>query len=353
MYTQTQEGIDVFVGIDVDKHSFAFTVKERSGMMYSKKIPAKPEQLQQFLKSRYATESVLCAYEAGPTGFHLYDYLNQQAQACIVIAPHALPKSAADVVVKNNRLDSQRIVQQLSAGNLHPIRVPEGPYRQLRHLVSLRHQYAAMQRTAKQRIRALLLFEHLQDPLESDRHWSNRFITALQKIPCSGAVQQRLESLLRDLAYAREQLAASERHLRLFVKEQPEIYTYVQYLKSIPGIGFIIAVSILGRSGNPALLQHVHELGAFVGVVPKEHSSGDVVHYGGITHRGDRQLRALLVEAAWRAIRFDRELEQFYQRIRARHGTKGNSQVAIVAVANKLTRIIYRVLKDKREFQSH
>lgn len=292
-----EKDVDVYVGIDVDKHSFALTVKEPSGMMYSKKIPAKPEQLHHFLNARYRDKTMLCAYEAGPTGYHLYDYLNQQAQPCIVIAPHALPKSAGDVV-KNNRLDSVKIVQQLSAGNLRPIRVPEGAYRQLRHLVTIRHQYAAMQRVAKQRIRALLLFEHLPDPLEVGKHWSNRFIISLQATPCSGAVRQRLELLLRDLGYAREQLALSERQLRSFVKEEPEIRTYVKHLESVPGIGFITAVSVLGRSGDPALLQHVHELGAFVGVVPKEHSSGDVIRYGGITHRGDQQLRSLLIEAA-------------------------------------------------------
>ena len=121
----------------------------------------------------------------------------------------------------------------------------------------------------------------------------------------------------------------------------------------MPGIGFITATSVLGRSGDPVLLRHVNELAAFVGVVPTERSTGDVIRYGGISHRGDRQLRALLVEAAWRAIRYNTELEQFYQRIRARHGDKGGSQAAIVAVANKLTRMMYRVLTDKRLFVKH
>ena len=66
---------DTFIGIDVDKKSFSFTVKDNNGMMRSKKIPSDPEGFHNYIKKNFADKKILCAYEAGPTGYHLYDYL--------------------------------------------------------------------------------------------------------------------------------------------------------------------------------------------------------------------------------------------------------------------------------------
>jgi transposase len=68
---------------------------------------------------------------------------------------------------------------------------------------------------------------------------------------------------------------------------------------------------------------------------------------------GDSTLRSLLVEAAWIAIRKDKELGEFYYRIRAKGKGDGAARVAIVAVARKLTHRIYRVLKEQRPYLIH
>ena len=138
--------------------------------------------------------------------------------------------------------------------------------------------------------------------------------------------------------------------MRIFCKNTPEIKNYVRYLCSIPGIGIITASATLGRIGNPLNLKGLQEIGAFVGVVPTEHSTGDNTRRGSITRIGDSDLRSMLVEAAWISIRHDKELAQFYNRIKNRHHPAIGSRKAIVAVARKLTLRIYRVLKERREY---
>jgi len=64
-------------------------------------------------------------------------------------------------------------------------------------------------------------------------------------------------------------------------------------------------------------------------------------------------LRSLLVEAAWANIAKDARLRQFYDRIRAKHHPQVGARKAIVAVARKLTLIIYRVLKEQREYTNN
>ncbi|MBP7795566.1 MAG: transposase, partial [Elusimicrobiales bacterium] len=77
------------------------------------------------------------------------------------------------------------------------------------------------------------------------------------------------------------------------------------------------------------------------------------INRGSITHMGNGILRSLLIESSWIAIRKDKELEQFYHRIRSRNNPKVGSRIAITAVARKLTHRIYCVLKEERNYNVH
>lgn len=353
--TQNQTGYraadyDVFVGIDVDKKSFAVTFKDHLDMSYSKKMPAEPEHLHNYIKNHFSGKEVLCVYEAGPTGYHLYDYMNQKKQACVVTSPITI-KKAPNEKVKTNRIDSVKLAQELKAGELKLVRVPEGAYRALRQLIKSREDYAAAGKTAKQRIKALLLYNHLETELkDSGTGWSGGYIAGLKTLECCPGARIRLDMLLSDLEHARRQMLWILRSLRSFFKEQPELDLYRGYVQSIPGIGFVTAATILARVGDPVNLGSPRELGGFLGLVPKENSTGDHVCRSSITHMGNNKLRSLLVEAAWVAIRRDKELEQFYHRVRIRHHPGIGARKAIVAVARKLTHRVYCVLKEQRDY---
>lgn len=342
--------VDIFCGIDVDSRSFSFTVNDRSGMIQkSKRIPADPDMLCRYLRNSFPEKKILCGYEAGPTGYHLYDRLATKGVACIVMPPASVPKSP-DSRVKTNRIDSNRITQYLKSGEARRIRVPDEAYRELRHLVDIRYRYARDIVRAKQRIKALLLYTHLDIVPDADNRWSQAHIERLRALESSPAVRERLDLLLEDLTYGRGQLSRALKSLRTFCRANPDIERYRSYLESIPGIGLTTALTILSRIGDPKKLKNVRELGAFFGLVPMEHSTGDSTHRGSITHLGNSGARSLLVEASWVAIRSDTELSQFYHRIRVRHHPQCASKKAIVAVARKLTNRIYCVLTEERPY---
>ncbi len=348
--TYSPNDYDAFIGIDVDKNSFAFNVKDHFTMNKSLKIPADPKNLYNYIQKHLPNQRVLCAYEAGPTGFNLHDYLEEKNQPCFVISPLSIPR-AKNEKVKNNRIDSEKLSKYLKTAELKPIRVPYGNYRALRHLINIRENYARNRKTAKQRIKALLLSEYLYPAFkDTEQNWSNNFLNQLKQLPCSTVVRQRLDMLLADLDYARKQTLVILRQLRKFCENDKDINQYINILLSIPGIGFITAATVLGRIGNPRFLKNPRELAAFVGLVPSEKSTGDSINRGSITHLGNRILRSLLVEAAWVAIRHDLELSQFYHRIKKRHHPKIGAQKAITAVARKLTERITSVLKNQRPY---
>jgi len=344
---------EAFLGLDVDKSSFSLTVTDHFHTKRSKKMPSNPEHLYNYIKKNLNSKKVVCAYEAGPTGYHLYDYLNKNDIKCLITSPASIPK-ASNERVKNNRLDSIKITDYLMSGNFKPIRVPHGDYRELRDLVKIRENYAHDRKVARQRIKGLLLFANLYPNLKDpDSQWSRNHIKALSQLECPYSTRQRLDMLLEDLEYARKKLLTVHRTLRSFCKEHNEIYQYMYYLQSIPGIGFIVAVNLLGKIGDPKELKNPRELAGFIGLSPREKSTGDSINRGSITHLGDKTLRFLLVEASWAAIRKDTQLKQFFDRIRSKNHPRYASRIAITAVARKLTQIIYRVLKDEREYIQH
>jgi transposase len=313
-------------------------------------MPSNPEHLYNYIKKHYNSDTVICAYEAGPTGFYLHDYLTQRNIKCLITAPASIPK-ASNEIVKNNRIDSVKITDHLMSGKMKAIRVPQGAYRELRDLVKIRQNYSSDRMKAKQRIKALLLYHNLHNALEQPKNkWSCNYINELKKLDCSFAVRHRLDMLIADLEYARKNLLSIHRTLKSFCAKHKQISEYLGYLQSIPGIGFVVAVTLLGKIGDPEQLQNPRELAAFIGIVPREKSTGDSVQRGPISHLGDKTLRFLLTEAAWVAIRKDRQLDQFYYRIKSKNHPKAAAKIAITAVARKLTQIIYRVLKDKRDY---
>ena len=341
---------EIFIGLDVDKNSYSYTVHDQFQIKKSKKMPSSPEHLYNYIQKHYNTKKVICAYEAGPTGFSLYDYLSQKDIPCLITAPASIPK-APNERVKNNRIDSVKLTEHLVSGKLKPIRVPEGPYRELRDLVKIREVYARDRKSSKQRIKALMLYANLYPAVkDTDGNWSSTYIQELKQIQCSFAIRQRLDMLIEDLEYARKKLLSVHRTIKDFCHQHDQINQYLNYLRSIPGVGFTVAVSLLGKIGDPEQLQNPRELAAFIGLTPREKSTGDTINRGSITQMGDKTLRFLLVEAAWIAIRKDTQLEQFYHRIKNKNHPRAASKIAITAVARKLTQIIYRVLMDKRNY---
>lgn len=343
------EDYEVFIGLDVDKSSFSFAAKDHGIMNQTKKIPSQPDNLVQYIRKTYPGKKVICAYEAGPTGFNLYDHMNQEEIPCLVVSPSSVPKASSDRV-KTNRIDSEKIAHYLRSGELKAVRVPVGEYRELRHLVRIRENYALGRRIARQRIKALLLLEHLHEDIDISSSWSKNDIEKLKRISCTLAVRQRLDMIIMDLEYVRSKLAVVNKGLRSFCKQYPDLYRFMEYLQSVPGIGFITAATILGNIGDPRNLRNPGEIAAFAGLVPKERSTGDTIRRSSITRLGDRVLRALLIEASWFAIKKDKALQQFFCRIRQRHHPYVGARKAIVAVARKLTHIVYRVLTEERMY---
>jgi transposase len=341
---------DVFAGLDVSKKSIAATFTSQQGFIRSLQIPHKMNHLLNHVRKHFAGQKIAFVYEAGPTGYGLYDGLAAEGYRCLIAAPSMIPR-APGKRVKTNRLDSRALSESLRGGQLKSIHVPSAVYRELRHLTQLRDTMVRQAAGHKQRIKSLLLFEGIEfPPAAPGRQWTLKVKAELRKLRCSRTVRFKLDELLDSLEFSEKQVVRSTKEIRRFCKEDPELSQSIAYLMSIPGIGWIVGSQLLARMGDWRQIENVRQLGSFLGVVPTEDSTGDTVDRGSITRSGDGRLRSKLIQAAWSAIRQDPELREFYRSVCRRNGPGKGPRIAIVAVARKLSTRVYAVLKKQRSY---
>lgn len=341
---------DVFAGLDVDKKSISVTFSDHRRFLRSLRMPSNAEHLINYVHKHFAEQKVAFAYEAGPTGYGLYDTLTAQAYRCLVVAPSMIRK-APGKRVKTNRLDSRTLSEDLRGGQLKSIRVPSRQYRDLRHLTQLRDTFVAEAKGMKLRIKSLLLFEGIDfPPAPPHSQWSSKVKKALRELQCPSTVRFKLDELLDSLEFTEKRVLKVTREIRRLCKEDEELRQSIELLMTIPGIGWIVGSQLVARIGDWREIGNVREMASFIGVVPSETSTGERTQRGPITHTGHGQLRSKLVQASWSAIQKDGELREFFRSVYCSHAREGAKQIAIVAVAHKLASRVAAVLREQRPY---
>lgn len=339
---------DIFIGLDVDKKKMAITCTDHGNLRRSLSMPYNARQLLNYSHKHFPGQRLAFVYEAGPTGFGLYDELTAAHHPCLVVSPSMVP-SAPRNRVKTNRLDSKKLSEGLRGGQLRGIHVPPQIYRELRHLVQLRDSQVAQLKATKCRIKSLLLYEGIPFPAANEK-WSAQALRELESIPCNSSVRFKLDRLIDTLQFHFLTAAKVQKEIRRFCKQEPGLQQSITFLTSLPGVGTITATHAVARLGDWRQIENVRQIAGFLGLVSKEHSTGDKENRGAITRIGDSRLRNKLIQCAWTAIRKDPELRAFYRQIYQRQPKKVAARKAIVAVARKLTTRMYAVLKEQRPY---
>ncbi len=304
----------MFAGLDVDKKSIAATFSSPQGFIRSLHMPYSVDYLLNHVRKHFGDQKVAFVYEAGPTGYGLYDGLVAQGYRCLLAAPSMIPRAPGQRV-KTNRLDSRGLSESLRGGQLKSIHVPSPIYRELRHLTQLRDTVVREAAAHKQRIKALLLLEGIRfPPATAGRQCTLRVKAQLRKLRCSRTVRFKLDQLLDSLEFCEKQVVSSTKEIRRFCKEDVELFQSIEYLMSIPGIGWIVASQLLARIGDSREIDNVRQLGSFLGLVPTENSTGDSVDRGSITRAGDGRLRSKMIQALGRRSAKTPSLESFIVR---------------------------------------
>jgi transposase len=124
----------------------------------------------------------------------------------------------------------------------------------------------------------------------------------------------------------------------------------VARLRSVPGIGLIVATTFRAFVDRCERFAHAGQVSAAIGLVPREDSSAERRHRGHITKAGPRELRSLLIQAAWVCWRHpgSATLRAWVDRLAARRGRR----IAVVALARRLSRILFALWRDDTTFDA-
>jgi len=182
-----------------------------------------------------------------------------------------------------------------------------------------------------------------------------------------GSLRRRLPALLEDaenglstffrrlLAEGYQQLRALDEHIATYdteVVQHSRQDDACQRLRTIPGFGPIVASVFHSQVGDGQAYRRGRDVSAAMGLVPRQHSSGGKAVLLGISKRGDRYLRSLLVHGARAVVRQaahkDDRLSRWVNRLKAQRG----HNKAVVALANKLARIGWAVLHNRSTYQA-
>ena len=282
------------VGLDVHARSVAAAaIDGETGEVRRRKMTPDHAEILAWMMS--LAEPVRVVYEAGPTGFGLARFLLAAGIECVVAAPSKLQRPAGDRV-KTDERDALHLARLLHLGEITPVTVPNVEQEAARDLVRAREDCRADLMSARHRVSKLLLRQGIV--YSGGKAWTGLHDTWLR--------QQRFElpglAMAYDTAYE-TMLAAVARRDRLdkaiAVMAADSAFTpVVDRLGCLRGVSTLTAFGLAVEIGDWERLSG-RSIGAYLGMTPTEHSSGQSRSQGGLTKTGNGHARRLLIEAAW------------------------------------------------------
>jgi transposase len=235
---------------------------------------------------------------------------------------------------KTDRRDAAHILRLLLEGRFPRLWRPSAGERDVRQLLIHRHKLVEIRSRVKNGPQHLMLNRGMQ---KKHRLWTEAGQRALCELPLEGWAACRRRDLLQLL----KQLDCMIGELDGAAQEAAEEDAVARLLMTQPGVGPITSLAFRVTIGDAAQFQRGKQVASYLGLIPREHSSGGRQQLGSISKQGNRFVRGLLVEAAQTAVRLDEGFRRRYQH-RCHSMEKG---VAKVAAARRLAVRLYWMMR--------
>ena len=235
---------------------------------------------------------------------------------------------------KTDRRDAGHILKLLMEGRFPRLWRPDAEVRDLRQLLIHRHRLVQIRTRVKNGLQHLALNRGMQ---KKSKLWSEAGQRAFLELPLPGWAGCRRQDLLALLTKLDGQIGP----LDAAVEKAALAHAQARLLMTQPGVGAITALAFVVTLGDVHRFERGKQVASYLGLIPREHSSGGRQRLGAISKQGNGFLRMLLVEAAQTAVRLDEGLRKKYQH-RCHRKPKG---VAKVAAARKLAVRLYWMLR--------
>ena len=330
------------VGIDLGKHVYQVCGMDGSGAVVLQRQVKAPRLME--LMSRM--EPCLVGMEASCGAHHWVEKLSELGHDVRMISPQFVRP-----YVKSNKSDyndAEAICEAVSRPTMRFVPYKTKERRALQQVLRSRQSMVRLRTQLSNQLRGFL--REYGIVLPQGLAVIKREVPQIASDPereLPGTFRALLCMQHQALMQADEQVADLTAMLVRESKENP----LCERLMSIPGIGPIVATALVASVGNGWAFSNARQMSAWIGVVPRQASTGGRTVLLGISKRGDRYLRALLIHGARAVLRTAHKgertrLKEWALDVKRRRGPN----IATVALANKLARIAWAVLRHDEHY---
>lgn len=360
----------IYLGLDVHKDSVTIAVLPADTPTPTQvdRLPHERRKLRAYLARLAAQGELRCCYEASGAGYVLHRAITAWGYHCAVVAPSLIPQRPGHQR-KHDRYDARQLARLYRAGELTVIRIPTEAEERVRDLVRCRAMFQRDLLRSRQRVLKFLQRRGLRYErgkshwTQAHRRWLAELLAQPARAGLGGEDATVLGEQLALVGYLEQRRAELDRQIAALALT-PTLQATVGRLGCFRGLDTHGAVVLATELGDWQRFGTAGQLMAYVGLVPREDSSGPRERRGSITKAGNAYCRHVLVQAAWayrhpprvgRALRArqvgqsaavvahswqaQQRLHRLYRRIAARRG----AAVAVVAVARELVGFLWAV----------
>ncbi len=345
------KGQSFFIGIDCHKKNWKVTILGEQYEHKSMSQDPSPELLANYLNRNFPGGNYHAVYEAGFSGFKSCRELNNLGINCMVVHPADVPSNQKERLQKTDKADSRKLAKSLRNKDFEAIHIPEPELEADRALIRQRFRIMKDLSRTKNRIKSLLFQFGIDIPVRftscQTRHWSKVYINWLKELQVK---EQNLRQVLDNYIVIGERQRKDLLLLNKQVKnlsQSKKYHSNYKLLLSVPGVGLMTAMTFLTQIGDITRFERLDDLCNYIGLVPMMHGSGDKMQTGKIIKRGRKELKIMLIEASWEAIRKDPALMLKFNELSSRM----QKNKAIIRIARKILSRIRFVLINQQAYE--
>lgn len=330
----------MYLGIDLHKkYSYMSVVDNNGYVQQTCKVDNDFEEINKFLDN-WANVNIEATVESCYGWYWMVDHI-QSRNIKIHLANPLLMKQYGKA--KTDKIDATRLANKLRVNDLPTCYIANKEERELRELLRHRMYLVRTNSVRKNRIRNILAKVNIRCPYTSvsgkkTKEW-------LLDLDISHVYKLKIENLLESIEFTENQIHKTEKYAMKICKSFD--LESMNLLKTIPGVGEILAMTLIAEIGDITRFHTSHSLAMYSGVVPRVMSSGGKEIHRSIIRQSNKYIRWALGEAVTHTARKDERLKEFYKKLVDRKGKKK----AKVACMNKLIKYIYHMLRNNESFE--
>ena len=328
------------IGIDVHKKESQICILAEGGELIEPRIRTEPERFAAVLGQRPRARILI---EASTDSEWVARCLEGLGHEVIVADPNFAPMYATRTrKVKTDRRDARALADACLLGAYRPAHRLSDLQRHVRGRLLVRDAVVRTRTRYISLIRALLRQQVYRVPSGS----AEAFMSRVAVMPLPGRLRSIIAPLLAVMRHLNTQLVYSDGVIERVTAADDR----VRRLRTAPSVGPVTAAAFVATIDDVRRFRHAHQVQAYLGLVPRERSSGETQRRGHITKAGHARTRWLLIQAAVSILRRRppeaEALRVWALRIAARRG----QAIAVVALARRLAGILYALLRDDTVF---